>query len=105
MHSITATYGLFGEHPGDVDRVEDAQATTILASHLHFALLLAGSAGLFFAEQAQHFLNLLLRATAAEPGLPRLEHADIILREDLVQELMTGPIGQVLRSQRFCVQS
>ncbi len=101
MHGIAATHRLFGENPGDINRIEGAQTPAILASHLHSAMLLTGSAGLFFAQQAQHLLHLLLRTTAAEPGFPRFEHADVILGENLVQQLMTGPIGQVLRLQRF----
>ena len=105
MHGIGATHGLSREHPGYVDGIEGAEAPTILTGHLHSALLLAGSTGLFLAEQSQHFLYLLLRTTAAETGFPRLECADVILGEDFVEELMTGPIGQVLRPQRFCQEA
>lgn len=105
MHRIAAADHLFRENPAYINDVEYAQSPAIFTGHLHPALLLAGSAGLLLAKQPQHLLNLLLGATAAEAGLPGLESADIILGEYIVQEIMTGPAGQVLRAQGLCQES
>ena len=99
MHGLAAADGLLRKNPGDIDGVECAQAAAIFAGYFHSTLLLAGSAGLFLAEQPQHFLDLLLAAAAAESSVAGLECADVVLGEYFVQELMAGPIDQVLRTQ------
>ncbi len=105
VYRIAAADRLCGEHAGNIDGIEDTQATAVFAGHFDLALSLTGSVRLLLAEQAQDFFDLLPATAAAESRAARPERADIVLGEYLVQEFVAGPLCEILRTQRFYEQA